>query len=62
MELVIERVSDDCYYLFKAGMRFGEVRFWVGHEKPMVSFSTPPGLSPAEEEQVRSLPNPHQPT
>ncbi len=58
MELEIERVSDDCYVLLKEGRRFGEVRFWVGHEKPMVSFSTPPGLSPAEEERVRSLPNP----
>lgn len=58
MELVIEQVSHDCYQLFKDGMRFGEVRFWAGHDKPMVSFSTPPGLSPAEEERVRSLPNP----
>ena len=59
MELVIEQVSDDTYILMKEGMRFGEVRFWLGHEKPVVSYSTPPGLTPAEEERVRSLPNPH---
>ena len=54
-ELVIERVSDDCYMLLKDDRRFGEVRFWEGHEKPTVSFSTPPGLTPAEEERVRAL-------
>ena len=46
------------YLLFKDGKQFGEVRFWPGYEKPSITYDTPPGLTPKEEEQARNLPNP----
>ena len=46
------------YYLLKEGRRFGEVTFFEGYEKPSISYSTPPGLTPAEEEEILKLPHP----
>ena len=46
------------FYLLKEGRRFGEAVFWEGYDKPTISYSTPPGLTPSEEEQIRNLPNP----
>lgn len=46
------------YYLLKEGRRFGEAVFFQGYDRPMINYSTPPGLTPAEEEQVKNLPNP----
>ena len=46
------------FYLLKDGKRFGEAVFWEGYDKPTISYSTPPGLTPAEEEEVRNLPSP----
>lgn len=54
----IEPGPPGTYYLFKEGKRFGEAIFFQGYERPTISYSTPPGLTPAEEEQVRNLPNP----
>lgn len=49
------------FYLYKNGQKFGEATFWEGYPKPMIRYETPPGLTPAEEEQVCNLPNPWTP-
>lgn len=46
------------YYLLKNGQKFGEATFYQGYPRPAISYDTPPGLTPMEEEQVLQLPNP----
>lgn len=46
------------YFLIKDGKKFGEAVFWQGYARPAIQYDTPPGLTPAEEERVLSLPNP----
>ena len=46
------------YFLFKDGEKFGEVVWWAGYDRPTITYSTPPGLKPAEEELILSMPNP----
>jgi hypothetical protein len=54
----IEPGPEGTFYLLKDGKRFGEAVFWMGYDKPTISFSTPPGLTQEEEERVRNLPSP----
>lgn len=44
--------------LLKDGKKFGQAVFWEGYDRPTIEFSTPPGLTPMEEQKVLLLPNP----
>lgn len=46
------------FYLYKEGKQFGEVVFWPGYDRPAITYDTPPGLTPQEEEEILKLPNP----
>lgn len=46
------------YFLWKNGKKFGEAVFWEGHDRPVIDYQTPPGLTPMEEEEICRLRNP----